>query len=413
LPLAGGFAVLLLSTLPAFVSFSRSSMSDIGGCAFATLAFVSVYFGLNGQRRWQIYLGAILLGAAFDVRTQFVFFLPLLLAMALFPGEQSRAAWLFHCVGALLVFGIAASPLFFINYGWFHNPFSMGYDFWVPGMSHMFSVQNIPKHARLLWADAALQRHDFSVADMFGTGTHFVPPFLLLAGIGCVLVKFSRFVICAGLSVFSFVASTAIHGFAEGRYYLPILILLIAVAVLALDWATKMIFARRRLVAAFLIFGLFVLACIGFPSQSGYPPTGGRSQAWDALHFTDRPRRSGAFIAVEEMLKTFQKEPGIVLSDINPVYLNTLLPRPFIAAPIDGKHKYNMSNIWRYDDRAAKTLVTRGLNQSLPAYALFVSQREMAEQAGRLPKISGYQWVVAGNRMVNVGILKLAAEPSE
>ena len=44
--LAGGLATLLLATQPAFVSFSRSSMSDLSGAAAAVLAFALVYLGL-------------------------------------------------------------------------------------------------------------------------------------------------------------------------------------------------------------------------------------------------------------------------------------------------------------------------------------------------------------------------------
>ena len=46
-PLAGGLATLLLATQPAFISFSRSSMSDLSGAAAAVLAFALVYLGLS------------------------------------------------------------------------------------------------------------------------------------------------------------------------------------------------------------------------------------------------------------------------------------------------------------------------------------------------------------------------------
>jgi 4-amino-4-deoxy-L-arabinose transferase-like glycosyltransferase len=46
-PLAGGLAALLLATQPAFVTYSRSSMSDLSGAAAAVLAFALVYLGLH------------------------------------------------------------------------------------------------------------------------------------------------------------------------------------------------------------------------------------------------------------------------------------------------------------------------------------------------------------------------------
>jgi len=415
MPISGGFAVLLLATMPAFFIFCRASLSDITGSAFVVFAFIFVYLGLEEKRRWKIYLGAILLGAAFDIRTQLLFFAPLLLAMALFPGTQSRVTWLFHCVAVLLVFAIAASPVFLINYAWFQNPLSTGYDFWVPhfGAAHnLFSVHNIPKHAAMLWAEMTARWQIFSAANIFGTGTHFVPPFILLTCIGFLFIKVSRFVLCALLSGFSGFAGTATNFFAVCRYYLPILILLIAVAVLPVDWATRMILARKRVLVACLVFGLFLLSCIGFPSQSGFPPKGGRAQTWDALHFTDPPRESVAFAAAKEMVDRVGKQPGIVLSNIDPVYLNALLPKPFVAAPLDGKHRYRYSKIWRYDRPEAAALVKRGLDQSLPVYALFVSQKDMTAQQSRLPALFGSQWSILASSSKAV-ILKLAPAESE
>src|ERR1700680_2940994 len=46
-PLAGGVAALLLAAQPAFISFSRASMSDLSGAAVTVLAFALVYFGLS------------------------------------------------------------------------------------------------------------------------------------------------------------------------------------------------------------------------------------------------------------------------------------------------------------------------------------------------------------------------------
>jgi 4-amino-4-deoxy-L-arabinose transferase-like glycosyltransferase len=409
MPISGGFAVLLLATMPAFFTLCRASLSDITGSTFVVFAFVFVYLGLEERRRWKIYLGAILLGAAFDIRTQLLFFAPLLLAMALFPGTQSRLTWLFHCVAVLLAFAIAASPMFLINHAWFQNPFSTGYDFWVPpfGAHNLFSVHNIPKHAAMLWAEMTARWQTYSVANIFGTGTHFVPPFILLTCIGFLFIKVSRFVLCALLSGFSFFAGTATNFFALCRYYLPVLILLIAVAVLAVDWATRMIFARKQVPVACLIFGLFLLSCVGFPSQSGFKPKGGRSQAWDALHFADPSRQSSRFIAQEWFVRVYGRQPGIVLSDVDPVYLNALLPKPFVAAPLDGKHRYRYSKIWRYDRPEALALVKRNLNQSLPVYALFVSQKEMSDQQSRLPVLPGYEWAVLDSSAKAV-TLKLA-----
>src|SRR5215831_334154 len=90
MPLTGGFAALLLATLPGFFTFCRSSMSDISASVFIVLAFMFAYLGLKEERRWKIYLSAVFLGLSLNIRVQSAFFAPLLLAMAVLPMRGAR-----------------------------------------------------------------------------------------------------------------------------------------------------------------------------------------------------------------------------------------------------------------------------------------------------------------------------------
>ena len=56
MPLTGGFAVLLLATLPGFVTFCRSSLTEISASLFYVLAFMFAYLGLEEERLWKLYL---------------------------------------------------------------------------------------------------------------------------------------------------------------------------------------------------------------------------------------------------------------------------------------------------------------------------------------------------------------------
>src|SRR6266481_3322103 len=85
IPLTGGFAALLLATMPGFFTFCRSSLSEISASFLIVLAFMFAYLGLKQERRRKIYLSAIFLGLSLNIRVQSFFFAPLLLAMALFP----------------------------------------------------------------------------------------------------------------------------------------------------------------------------------------------------------------------------------------------------------------------------------------------------------------------------------------
>ena len=411
MPLTGGVAALMLATLPGFFTFCRSPMSEISASMLAVLAFMFAYLGATEERRWKVYLSAVFLGLSLNIRLQQVFFAPLLLTMALFPAKGDRLRWLLHCFALPIVFVLAASPLLVLNTIQFHSPFKTGYDFWVPVLTEnhlLFTLHYIPTNVACLWREFALRQNTFFVADFYGTGTCFVPAFILLACAGLFFIRLRRFIGCAFLAGLSFFAATVSYMCGEdGRLYLPLWVLLVGVAVLPVTWAAKNLAAGKRFITAVTIFVLFAMACLGYPSRSGDTVKTGRSQAWDGLHFNAQRERSSEFIAQRHFVKLFGNQSGIVFSDSDPAYLNALLPESFVAAPLDGEGYVGYSKIFHYDRPQATALVKRGLEQSLPIYALFVSQDEMDKKASRLPELDGYEWVAAGNSTTDAVILKL------
>jgi hypothetical protein len=418
MPLTGGFAALLLATLPGFFTFCRSSLSEVSASLLIVLAFMFAYLGVKEERRWKIYLSAVLLGLSLNVRIQSLFFAPLLLTMAVFPIRGMRLRWLLHCAAIPVVFVLAASPMLIFNTIQFHSPLKTGYDLWASYFSRnhlLFRLRYIPTNAAILWRELILQPHGYSAADIFGTGTFFVPAFVVLVCAGLFFIRLNCFVGCAFLAGFSSFAVTLSYLFGgDARFYLPLLILLVAVAVLPVTWAANNIFAGKRIVSVAIVLILFTAACLGYPSRAGYNTDGiDRSQTWDALCFTTSFRQSIQFDAQRDFATRLSNQPGIVLSDIDPVYLNALLPRSFVAAPIDGKHHYKWSYTWRYDRPQALALAEHGLQQSLPIYALFTSPDEVATNQSRLPNIPGYEWRAVASSHGNVAILKLIAIESD
>ena len=415
MPLTGGFAALLLATLPGFFTFCRSSLSEVSASLLIVLAFMFAYLGVQEERRWKIYLSAIFLGLSLNLRLQSLFFAPLLLVMAVFPMRGARLRRFFHCAAVSLVFVVAASPTLILNTIQFHSPLKTGYDLWASYFSRhhlLFSLRYIPKNALMLWRQSTLQPLGFDSANIFGTGTSFVPAFLLLICAGVFFIHFDRFTTCAFLAGFTSFSAALCYLFVfgkDGRFYLPLLMLLVAVAVLPVTWAAKNLVAGTRIMTALLVFILFAGACLGYPSRSGYNTPGiNRFQAWDAFHFTASAGRSTQFVAQRDFARRLRRQSGIVLSDIDPVYLNALLPHSFVAAPIDGDHHYKWSYTWRYDRLEALALVQHGLEQSLPVYALFVSSDEARTKQSRLPVVPGYDWHLLHQFHGNAAILKLA-----
>jgi hypothetical protein len=417
-PLAGGLAALLLATQPAFVTYSRSSLSDLSCAAAAVSAFALVYLGLASRRRWPIYCAAVVLGVSVSIRPQLLFFAPLLISMALFPVFRSRAKWLLHCVLVILTFALAASPYFILNTFEFGHPLKTGYDFWVPWFTEkqkMFSVHSVPQQLAMIWSEVTASWDQFRVANLFGTGTYVVPAFALLSVAGLAFLQFRRFEISALLAGTVFFVATATFRFVDGRFYLPILFLLVPLAVLPAEWAIRESFRSRYLFLGVAVLALFVLSCVGYPSRSGFKPQTGRSQAWDALKYASAHGKSIQYDAQKKFARRFKDEPGIVLSDIDPAYLNALLPKPFVAAPIDNHHYYCYSRLWHYGKVEAIRLVQSGLDHATPVYALLVPLIDDDQDVQRLPSIQGYSWrrsKKSDTRAVVMTLKKDAAAPT-
>ena len=377
-PLAGGLGTLLLATQPAFISFSRSSMSDLSGATAAVLAFALVYIGLRRIRRWPIYSAAIVLGLSLCIRPQLLFMAPLLVAMALFPARDSWPRWLMHCCLVLVVFAVASSPYFIFNTLEFGHPLKTGYDFWVPGWSEsseLFSVRNVPPQLVMIWSEITANWDEFRVANLFGTGTYVVPAFVCLSVLGLAFVRLSRFAVSAFLAGISYSIVTLTYAFVDGRFYLPIFFLLVSVAVLPAEWAVLKTLELHFSISAVGVLTIFLLTCIGYPSQSGFKPKRNRFQAGDALQYANSNGRSPQYQAQKELARSFRDAPGIVLSDTDPPYLNVLLPKRFVAAPIDDKHNYCYSRQWHYGKAEAIRFVAGGLDQAIPVYALLCALR--------------------------------------
>jgi hypothetical protein len=324
-----------------------------------------------------------------------LFFAPLLISMALFPVFRSRANWLLHCVLVILTFALAASPYFILNTFEFGHPLKTGYDFWVPWFTEqqtLFSVHNVPHQLGMVWSEVTASWDQFRVANLFGTGTYVVPAFVLLSVAGLVFLRFSRFEISALLAGTVFFIATATYRFVDGRFYMPVLFLLVPLAVLPAEWAISGCFKSRYLFLKIAVLALFVLSCVGYPSESGFKPESGRSQAWDALKYGSQHGKSRQYEAQKRFACTFKNEPGVVLSDIDPVYLNALLPKRFVAAPVDGNHPYCFSRLWHYGKTEAVQLAHSGLDRAIPVYALLLPSKHIDQDIKRLPLIQGYSW---------------------
>jgi len=409
LPLGGGIATLLVATLPGFVSYSRSSMSEISGITLLVWAFMAAYIGLQKKQRLWIYGCAFLLGLAVNVRTQFILFGPVLTAMALIGEKDRRKEWVLHCAGVLLLFAFCITPVFTLNAIQFGSPFQTGYIFWVPEKIDMaVSVHHFKPVLAGLWRELSQQTTTFTATHVFGTGAHFTAAYLLLALIGFAFHKDRKFFFCAGFAWSCVATQSLFFYYADGRLFLPLIILVVPIATLPVMRAARAI-SQKKYLPWILILVLFGLAIAGFPSQSGYPQKSWRSQCIDSLSLRPlhKPRGAPHTMAAHEMAAQAKEKPGLVLSIINPVFLNAILPNSLTAAPIDGRHLYAESHSWRYTHKDAIHLAKQSLTDEKPVYALFVPNRELEVELKRLPQIRGCHWGRINPTNRNAVILQL------
>ena len=109
-------------------------------------------------------------------------------------------------------------------------------------------------------------------------------------------------------------------------------------------------------------------------------------------------------------LRVSRDAPGIILSDIDPPYLNALLPKPFVAAPIDGNHNYRFSRLWHYGKAQAGELVANGLDRGTPVYGLLLPSKDVDQDIKRLPLIQGYSWKRSEKSNVRAVIVTLTKD---
>jgi len=270
----------------------------------------------------------------------------------------------------------------------------------------------VPRQVVMIWSEITANWDQYRVANIFGTGTYVVPAFICLSALGLAFVRLTRFEISAFLAAITYLIATLSYAFVDGRFYLPIFFLLVPLATLPGEWAVSQTLKQRFSVSTVGVLAIFLLTCIGYPSQSGFKPKRNRSQAWDALQYANSKGRSPRYEAQEEFRRAFRRAPGIVLSDIDPPYLNVLLPRPFVAAPIDDHHNYCYSRLWRYGKAEAIRLVQRGLDHATPVYALLLPSNHDDQDVQRLPSIQDHSWIRSEKSSTKAIIMTLTKNAS-
>lgn len=393
--LRGGILALLMATLPIFITFSRSSMSENLGALLIFCAFLCMRSAMRGSTL--LYLAsAALLGASLNVRLALLFFAPLLLGCLFSHRSWHWKQRLALLVSSGFVYIIAASPLFYLNYHVFGSPLENGYSFWVRGLgtfSNAFSIRHLRPNLFELVTHASATWTRYSVANTTGTGTYVTPAFVLLVCASVTYLRLNRWTVVAGLSCLSAFVTALLYFFGEVRMYYPLIALSAVVAAGTVSDVLRQVVLKRRCT----IFQMGCLLCaalsvIGYPSASGYPPTYGRIQLFDQIKWPTAVRTSAYSPILNEVSGLIAGSKTLLLTDANPVLVGSLFPSPVICAPVDGVHDYRYSTHWLFDAGSAAKLAHDAWLAGQPVVALDTKRSSSEPFVARLPKVEGASW---------------------
>jgi hypothetical protein len=393
-PVAATVAVALLVTMPAFVVFARSSMSELLGAALLILAYYCFSKGMSKGLVSYFYVGGFILGISTLTRLQLVFFAPLLLS-AFTLKNQSLSKRLVVIALSGLFLCIAASPMLLYNWKVFGSPLKTGYHFWIPEtgpFSKAFGARYFLSQIASLWQEFTLASPRYLLANTFGAGQYYSPAFFILAMGAALWFLFTNrqkfLVLPAGL----FAGLMLFYYFIDVRMYFPIALLAIfPIATLAETYFDNT--SKQHAIVTFLLLVLLVVAIIGFPYRNSFT---GELKVSHSRELLNPYRYIGVKSVYYELVAFFKKRYGqsdaLIVSSLNPVYVNSLLDSNVICIPQDDQHDYKFSKAFRFNRDDAIKAIKRAAERNKRVFYLSAKDVNVEELQAILPPLEGFQW---------------------
>ena len=367
--IASGLSVLLLVTLPSFIIFSRSSLSENLGVFILLISLLLAYFSICTRNSSYLVVSAFILGLGLSVRLQLILFVPMLGASLFLKNKGSNVSEnlrerLIYLLLIFLAFLLGALPLLIYNLKTFGSLLSTGYEFWVPG-TVTFKLDFFFLNIASLWRDFSLSRVDYKVANLFGPGMYFTPVFLVFALISSIYV-FLRVGLggkIVALGVFSYLLGTLFYPYSyDARFYYPILIISAFLITQlmedflffpkefgshypAIRFLTRNYYGSSKKALIFLIF----LILVGFPSASGFPPGFNFSQTTALLEKSYLGNQSFLYPPIIAYLRSHENgRKTLLVTDIIPILPTTILQENITVIPVNEHHEFMHSNMWKF-----------------------------------------------------------------
>ena len=400
---AAGVAVLLIATLPTFITFARSSMSETSGAFVILCAFGLVFLGQErNDFRFFVVAGACL-GFATTLRIQLVMFAPLLSCVFFLedgarPLARVRQSMI---IGLAFIAGIA--PTLWANWASTGNPLTSGYAFWLPTrtLNADFGLEYVAPKLRSVWNELTLQPNRFTSANIFGTGAFLTPPFIVLSAIASTLYLFradrKRAIRVAATIPFAF--GTTTYYFDSLRLYHPFWLLMVfPIAHLCEELNASRDRAQASRFRRGLIAAAVVAVLVGVPSSAGYPPGLVFSQTMSLSEKTYLGARSPNYEALMALKELGLGGPVLVVTEISPVFGSSILDPTYRVIPGNNDHDFQFSHDWMFGDTERELAIFQAFERG--ERVVLLSPRPSVDRRGVQERL-GLSWA---HRLVDLKV---------
>ncbi|NER79348.1 MAG: hypothetical protein F6K42_07130 [Leptolyngbya sp. SIO1D8] len=391
--LGAGISVGLLVTLPAFILFSRSSMSENLGSAAILLFFFLLYLAKKRDGFKYTILASSLLGISLSIRLQYALLTPALgIALLLKTRNSSSNILPLKLLLIPLTFAIASLPLLLCNYITVGEPFSTGYDFWVPD-SISFSPKFIWPNLQPIWNEFSLSQNPYRVADISGTGVYLTPPFIILSIISILrsLANTNSKELAIISSAISLFSGTLLYSCSDARFFYPLMIL----SIFSITYLLEEIFNRRNqwnITIKFFVISILLFTLVGFPSAAGNPEKLAFSQTTSLLDETYLGDQSPSYSSIREYIEEYEcQAKTLIITDMVIPYVSSLLSEDAVVIPATDNHDFRFSNQWKFGADDCDQYIQRFLSRG--DRIIFLSKEKLnTGTAPAFPDVSNRVW---------------------
>lgn len=167
----------------------------------------------------------------------------------------------------------------------------------------------------------------------------------------------------------TFCLVTIFYFFNDVRFYFPVIVMSIPLIVIFVEDIFQGPL-RENFFTKTVVSVLMAFVFVGFPAQAGFPPKKIPSLTLALTQKGYLGDISVNYLVFDLFLKIYDGNKSLVLTSINPVYCNSLLPKEAVCIPGDKNHHYVHSEKFKFGTQEIEDYINRSKNNNERIYFL-------------------------------------------